>query len=377
MKVQANPVQQFVLIITALHMVPVVHADRAVPFYQWATLQTTTSLYQAPVTIEPDGSLTVAGLCRYPLQLSDQYLAGIWVDDGSCLPLPDDIGQEEFPPEYLVQKPYRQIPFNQTSTGNLQAIADYAGFQGSATEQAGINSSGIFPCFYTRQSRQLMGLAMTTHNGLPFPDCYALFVQSKSLVWGARYSAVAYLSPEYELPYGKGVKLSDDSEDESDSDNVFIITIFPILLAGLCALPSCWCFVQICKSLGECRDTSGPPCRACRTALFQTFFQPLFQTLFQTIAQGIMAIANFCMECPQCCSNLIASGIATNNGEAVRNTPFPASTGEVAITVDSEPGLSAQVIPPDSGETTSLPDYDSATTMPAYILPPPYSAEKP
>ena len=247
------------------------------------------------------------------------------------------------------------------------------GFQGSATEQAGINSSGIFPCFYTRQSQLLMGLAMATHNGLPFPDCYALFVQSGSLVWGARYSAVAYLSPEYELPSGKGVKLSDDSEDESDSDDVFIIAIFPILLAGLCTLPACWCFVQICKSLCERGDTYGPPCRTCWTALFRTFFQPLFQT----IGQGIMAIANFCMECPQCCSNLIASGMATNNGEAVRNTPLPASTGEVAITVDSEPGLSGQVIPPDSGETTSLPDYDSATAMPAYILPPPYSAEKP
>lgn len=359
MKTQANPVQQIVLIITVLCIVPVVYADKAMPSYQWIASPTTVALYQVPVGIEPDDSLKIVGLCRYRLLLSDQYLAGIGVGEDGCLPLPDADGieQEESPPEYLVQKPYQHIPLNQTSTASLQAIAAYTDFQGSTTELAEMSDTGIFPCFYTRQSRQLMGLALVSHESRLSSDCCALLITDGEVEWGAHHPLVAYLSPELEkTETGKAPELSESEDNGLGEDEVFILAILPLVAVSLGGLPACWCLIKTCQCLRECGEVYGPPCRAGWAAFFQS------------IGRGITAMAGYCLKCPQCCSQLLVSAVEASYGKAGEDNRIPASTAEVVIDLDSEPRLPGRAFPPACSETTvfpPLPDYETAIQMPA------------
>ena len=335
------------------------HAEQAMPLYQWVASPTTVDLYQAPVAIEEDDSLKAVGLCRYRLLFSGQYLAGIGVGEYGCLPLPDadGIGQEESPPEYLVQKPYRHIPFNQTSTG-LQAIATYTGFQGSATEQLGVSDTGIFPCFYTHQSRQLMGLALTAGEGRLSSRCYTLLIIAGEVEWGVHHPLVAYLSPELEkTETGRQPELSESEDDGLSNDEVFILAMLPMLVAiGLCGMPACYCLINNCQCLYECGVAYGPSCRVGWVAFFQS------------IGRGITAMADYCLKCPRCCSQLLVSAVEAGYGHSGEYRQSTASTIEVPIGLDSESGLPGQSTPPAYSDipsfSESLPDYDVAIQMP-------------
>ena len=348
-----------------------VHAVNDEPLYQWGSFQTNDTLFQVPVAIKPDGSPKYAGLCRYRLLLSDLYQAGLWSDESGCLPLPDAEEPEAIAPEYLVEKSYQRIPFNQVGMVNIQAIAACTGSPGSASGQAdmtAVNNTGIVPCFYTIDSWQLMGLAMITPEDTLSLDCYALLIDARKVIWGTHYPTIAYLSPKPQVPPGKlpqSPAASTASENEGlGNDEKFILAILPMLAVGLCGFPACWCLAQTCQCLRECTKTHGPSWRAG------------LAELFGAIGEGIMAVAGYCLKCPQCCSNLLVSAMP-HWGEGEQGNPLPESSGynsHYSLTSDtSEQPASNPVFEggEDTGSTASLPDYATAIHMSETDINPP------